>query len=247
MRAILSPFGNRRICFCKGKFCLCIFFFFSNQKEKGGKKKEKNCLWQRAKKLHTYANTQHASHTLHFALTHTHTNKPQQQQQQGGAMEATYIKKALGSALTDALSLVSTYRPEDPIEWLANYLRHEATLQETRAIRQKEQEERGKLLKAAQEEEERLAELKVLVVLCCVVCCVSRVLCCGCGCVCVHILCSNELLRCCDFVARGGAFGKPAEAKHCPVGLHGLFATGAAKYPCAFPPSLHLPVLIAFW
>ncbi|EGD81459.1 hypothetical protein PTSG_02177 [Salpingoeca rosetta] len=75
-------------------------------------------------------------------------------------MEAAYVKKALGTTLTDALSLLAVYRPEDPVEWLADYLRHEDKRQRIIAVKREEQEKRAKILKKAQEEEERLAELK---------------------------------------------------------------------------------------
>lgn len=76
-------------------------------------------------------------------------------------MEAAYIKSAVGPALADALCMLSQCRPEDPIEWLADYLRHDHRRQQLLVVKRKEREEREAILLKAQAEEEYLAELKV--------------------------------------------------------------------------------------
>eukprot|EP01147_Barroeca_monosierra_P004535 gene4535-6749_t len=75
-------------------------------------------------------------------------------------MEAAYIKSAVGPALADALCMLSQCRPEDPIEWLADYLRHDHRRQQLLVVKRKEREEREAILLKAQAEEEYLAELK---------------------------------------------------------------------------------------
>eukprot|EP00043_Microstomoeca_roanoka_P007329 m.70617 g.70617 ORF g.70617 m.70617 type:complete len:691 (-) comp13782_c1_seq2:88-2160(-) len=74
-------------------------------------------------------------------------------------MDTKYIQSSVGPALADALAEMALYRPEDPIEWLAAYLRHNCDRQEARRAKEKEQQLRAEILKKAREEEERLAEL----------------------------------------------------------------------------------------
>lgn len=76
-------------------------------------------------------------------------------------MDAKYVREHVGESLTKACALVAQLQPEDPIEWLANYLRHDAAKRQLATERLAEQEERERLLVSVAEEEARLAKLKV--------------------------------------------------------------------------------------
>ena len=77
-------------------------------------------------------------------------------------MDARYVRDTLGKTLTRACGLLAQYQPEDPIEWLATYLRHDVTHQELAETRLRDQKERERVLEAYREEEERLKILKVI-------------------------------------------------------------------------------------
>lgn len=75
-------------------------------------------------------------------------------------MDANYVKDRLGPALTSACAQVARLQPEDPIEWLSDYLRHFVKLQELSGLRKAQHEARQRLLMAAATEEARLRQLR---------------------------------------------------------------------------------------
>jgi CRISPR/Cas system Type II protein with McrA/HNH and RuvC-like nuclease domain len=76
-------------------------------------------------------------------------------------MDAKYVRDSLGDTLTRACALVAQYQPDDPIEWLATYLRHDVHRQELKEIRMKEDKERETLVEQAIAEEAQRAKLEV--------------------------------------------------------------------------------------
>lgn len=75
-------------------------------------------------------------------------------------MDAAYIQKTMGAALADACAQVARVQPEDPVEWMASFLRHRAKLAEDEDVRKSQAEARARLLAVAATEEARLREMR---------------------------------------------------------------------------------------
>lgn len=76
-------------------------------------------------------------------------------------MDAKYVREHVGDALARACVLVAQFQPDDPIEWIACFLRHDAKQQAISQARKQEALDREKLLEEVEQEEERLAKQKV--------------------------------------------------------------------------------------
>jgi hypothetical protein len=76
-------------------------------------------------------------------------------------MDAKYVREHLGEALAQACALVAQFQPEDPIEWLADYLRHDVRRDTLAKQRKIDQAERKRILEDAALEDERQRKLKV--------------------------------------------------------------------------------------